>query len=354
MTLSKASHIISKALITGLISCMGMATSSCDSWFFDGQGDCAVHYRVPVTFKENHYGVNVISNELVSRVSLYFFDRDGQFVLSATETAAALQQTGYNMEVDLKPGRYSVLAWAEGYECYQPAVSYIIGGGGAPASVTDLTATLPLKGSDGSLYIDQDIVPLYYGYVTDIEFPDSYGVVTLPEVDLIKDTHIINVSLENIEGTEIAPDAFTVSIESDNSQMGWDNLPVGARAFSYRPWCVTQLSSERGRADGDDALTPVTGLFAEMTVGRLMTDRNPVLVVHRKHDNKDIIRLDLVKFLCMVKGHYPHLVTDQEYLDWTDRHTLSFFIDADLNWYTAGGVYINGWRIVPPQQEVVG
>ena len=51
----------------------------------------------------------------------------------------------------------------------------------------------------------------------------------------------------------------------------------------------------------------------------------------------------------MVKGEYNRAMTDQDYLDRKDSYTMMFFVDADRNWYIAGGVYINGWRIVPPQ-----
>lgn len=340
-----------KAFFTLSAIAVGTLVSSCDSVIFDDQGDCSVHYSVPVVFKENHYGINVISAE-VTKVTMYVYDDRGEFVMSKTESGESLRQPDYKMELELPPGRYSMLVWAEGTPSCLPATSFDIGGGGIPTAISDLSATLPLMtDADGALFIDRDLVPLYHGYLANVEFPDTYGNVVLPELELMKDTHIINVSLENMEGTEIAPDALTVSIEADNSRLDWQNIPLSEPTFSYRPWCVTQLSSERpdeSRSDG--TLTHVTGLFTELTVNRLMATSHPILVVHRNFDNKDIIRLDLVEFLCMVKGHFPHLVTNQEYLDWTDRHTLSFFIDADLNWYIAGGININGWKVVPPQE----
>lgn len=74
-----------------------------------------------------------------------------------------------------------------------------------------------------------------------------------------------------------------------------------------------------------------------------------MLVVHRNTDNEDIIRINLLKYLLMVKGEYNRPMTDQEYLDRNDLYTLMFFISPDKSWYIAGGVYINGWRVVPPQ-----
>ena len=44
-------------------------------------------------------------------------------------------------------------------------------------------------------------------------------------------------------------------------------------------------------------------------------------------------------------------MTDQEYLDRQDDYSILFFIDASNNWYMAGGIYINSWAVVPPQNE---
>ncbi len=175
----------------------------------------------------------------------------------------------------------------------------------------------------------------------------------LPAIDLMKDTNILNVSIENIDGTEISPDAISIFIESDNSRLNWDNSLNGNLSFSHRPWCVTPFSSIRGdesasRADGASDTHTITGLLAEFTTGRLMVDRKPILVIRRTADNHDV-RLDLVKLLCMVRGHYNGGYSDQEYLDRMDFHELTFFVDASLNWYTAGGILINGWNVVPPQ-----
>ncbi len=333
------------AFLTTTAIAVAAAFSSCDT-IFEDQGDCSVHYRVPFTYTHNILNADAFSTQVTS-VTLYVFDSDGRLAFTKTESGEALAAPGYAMDVELKPGRYSMVAWCEGTPAYSPSTSFEIGGSGHPAAATDLTATLPLKGDEGGYYSDLDIAPLFYGYAAEVNCPDTYGKVTLPAINLAKDTNIINVAVENSDGTEIETDALTVHIEASNSFLDWRNDVTGDLSFSYLPWSVTQISSERpGRADNTD---PVTGIFAEMTVGRLMVDRKPVLVVHRTEDDKDIIRLDLVRFLCMVKGHYAGGYSDQEYLDRMDRHTLTFFVDASLNWYTAAGININGWKVVPPQ-----
>lgn len=334
-----------RSFITLTAIAVGSLLSSCEP-IWNTQGDCSVHYRVPFTYTKNMLGTDAFSTQVKS-VTLYVFDSAGRLALKKTAGVEALAASDYAMDVDLLPGRYSLLAWGEGAPAVTPASSFVIGGGDSPASVEELSASLPLEGSGDALCSNRDIVPLFHGYNADVEFPDTYGVVTLQAIDLMKDTNTITVALENLEGSEIQEDALTVSIEADNSRLDWANNVVGNTGFSYLPWSVTLLSSDRSEVRS--GTNPVTGIFAELTTGRLMTDRKPVLVVHRKHDGQDIIRLDLVKFLCMVKGHYPGALSDQQYLDSIDRYTLTFFVDAGLNWYIAGGININGWKVVPPQ-----
>lgn len=347
-----------QALFTISALAAGVLLNSCDSAIFDYEGDCSVHYRLPLTYKMNYLDVDALSTQ-VDRVTVYVYDEQGAYRRTFSATVGQLAQNGYALEFsgdELKPGRYSMLVWGEGHAEGADPTAFAIGGGDSPA-LTDLTATLPLKGSDGSLYSDRDITPLFHGYAAGVELPDTYGTVRLPAIDLTKDTNVITIALENVEGYPIDPGALTVSIEADDSELSWQNVPVGDRLFSYMPWSVTQLESTRpetrfGEEEGDgedEGLTEtgVTGLLTEFTTGRLMADSKPMLVVHRNWDGKDILRLDLVNLFMLVRGHFPW--DGQEYLDRIDRYTMTFFIDADLNWYAAGGINILGWKVVPPQ-----
>lgn len=336
-----------KAFISIAAVAIASALTSCDSMIYDDQGDCSVHYRLPITFTTNILDADAFASQ-VSNVTVYVFDDNGKLALVKKDSGDALKTPGYAMDIDLAPGKYSMLAWCDGNAMASNPTSFTIHNSDSPTAITDLSATLPLSGNAGSLYSDKDIVPLFHGYLENVELKDTYGTVTLPVLNLMKDTNILNIVVENIDGVEIEPDALSVSIEASNSEMIWNNDVVGNKEFKYNPWSVTKLSSEkRTKAD---ASNPMTGLLAELTVGRLMVNRKPILVIHRKSDNKDIVRLDLIKYLCMVKGHYSGQYSDQEYLDRMDFHSITFFLDADLNWYTASGININGWKVVPDQE----
>lgn len=344
MTLSKASLKLSKALIAGTIALMGVATSSCDSIIYDDQGDCSVHYNVAFIYPRDEgfaYHVKTVSLSLVNK--------SGEVVLTKTENGEALAQSGYTMALDALPGTYDIVVWGMGDAAMPDHTAFVLGTG---SNIQSLTATLPLSGSDGNLYSDKDIRPLFHGMLTDVNLPDTYGYIEVGPVELVKDTNVFQILIQSYDGTAIEPSDFSFTIEADNSELAYNNMVTSTTPFAYRPWQVTPVMAEF--EDSSRAGDVINGLLAEMTTGRLMSDRRPTLVLHRNSDGEDVFRIDLIKYLLLVKGEYNRLLTDQQYLDRVSSFTLMFFLDADRNWYTAGGVYINGWRIVPPQQEVIG
>lgn len=332
----------------------GMLSTGCDSLIYDDQGDCSVHYNVSFTdtISADMAFADAFSSQVKS-LTLYLFDTSGQIVTTKTETGEALAAPGYTMELDVLPGTYDLLVWAEGESPVDNPTAFTIGDGNSTTAITSLTATLPLSGSAGSLYCDRDITPLFHSLVRNVEFPDTYGNVNVVNVNLTRDTNIFKVLIQSIDGTEIDPGEFTFSILADNSDLSYTNEVTSTTPFSYLPWQVTRTSASFDRPEGRP-IEEVNGLLAEMTTGRLTVDRTPKLVIHRNSDDMDIIRINLIDYLLMVKGEYNRRLTNQQYLDYTTSFTIMFFLDADRNWYTAGGIYINGWRIVPPQEEIIG
>lgn len=325
----------------------GMAMlSSCHSMIFDDEGDCTPRYHVPFTFTMNMLGSDAFASQ-VTGVTIYVFDKSGHLVLEQSDAGPQLSEPGYRMNVDLQPGTYDILAWCTGTSPVDEHTAFTIGSGDVPA---DFGATLPLSGVAGGLYSDLDITPLYHGYVENVVCRASdYGDIDLPAIDLTKDTNLLKILLENRDGREMKPSDFTISITGDNSEMDYMNNPFGTLGFEYRPWSITPVQSDRSVAR--ETLTQATGLFAECTMGRLMTDRAQRLVITRNTDGATVVSLDLISTLLMVKGNYNRHYPNQEYLDRMDQHTMIFLLNDDLSWYTAGGVNINGWTVVPPQDQ---
>ncbi len=351
MKLTQISHNLFKAFLLPAMIAAGAALISCES-IFDDQGDCSVHYKVSFSYTMNMAYADAFPNQ-VKALTLYVVDKNGNIVAQKTDAGTALANPDYLMDIDVRPGTYDLLVWASGEAVVGNPTAFTIGGGSNPTTISQLTATLPLEGNAGAQYCERDITPLFHGLAADVTFPDTYGTFEVGPVDLTKDTNVFQVLIQSIDGTEINPEEFRFAIEADNSQLSYTNTVISTTSFSYRPWSISATSasfdkpesSKAGQADGQ-----INGLLAELTTGRLIAESTPQLVVRRIPDYTDVIRIDLLKYLLMVKGEYNHQLTNQQYLDRTDHYTLMFFLDSNRNWYTAGGIYINGWRVVPPQQ----
>lgn len=344
----------SRALTAACLVVAAAALSACSSMINDDLRPCTARYLVPITFTHNILDADAFPSQ-VTGVTLYVFDANGNLALRKTDSGAALSKPGYMMEVELPAGTYSMLAWCTGDAADSNPTAFAIGGGERPTAMSQLSASLPLQGTAPELFSDRDIVPLFYGTASGaVCRPGDDGDVILPTVDLMKDTNVLQIVLQNADTqAEMDPQEFRVEVSGTNSQINYLNEVVGSTAFTYLPWSVQSLATENDAAQNtaSRAATVNSGMMTETTMGRLMIDREPRLKVVRTTDDVTIIDLNLTKYLCMVKGHYQAHWSDQEYLDRMDQHTIVFFIDANRTWYTAMGININGWRIVPPQDQ---
>lgn len=334
-----------------LISLVALGAISCDSAIYDSEGDCSVHYRVGFRYTKNGLGADAFG-PLVTRVHLYVSDGQGRIVAQRSIDRQPAEDNSFFIELDVQPGRYDLLAWCEGGSPVPGAASFVIGGGKAPAVISDLGAVLPLQDDASGPYCDRDIVRLYHGMETGVDFPDTYGTVDIGPVYLTHDTKRLSVLLQNMDGSPIGSDEFTFAVEAANNEMDYRNELVSDTRFCYRPWSVDLTSASFDLNDDGEwrahslVRTEANGLLAEFTTGRLVAGRTPFLVVRNSMD-EDVIRVNLIKYLLLVKGRYDGDNSDQNYLDCLDNCTMMFFIENGT--WAKAKVYINGWRIVPPQ-----
>lgn len=99
--------------------------SSCDGAIYDDEGDCSVHYRVTFTYDMNMKFANAFAHEVKS-LTLYVYDRNGNLVMSKTDSGPQLESPDYSMEVDVAPGKYDLLVWAEGESPAASPVSFTV------------------------------------------------------------------------------------------------------------------------------------------------------------------------------------------------------------------------------------
>lgn len=354
--MSDINHLIPSRLRNLTISLVAIGSlASCDSVIYDDEGDCSVHYRISFRYIKNMLGADAFGPQ-VTDINLQIYDQHGNLVLSKSEKRAPTEVNDYWMEVELLPGTYDLLAWCEG-ESLNPDATHFSISGDSEGSLTGSTARLPLSDTGSGLCSDKDITRLYHGFADDVLFPDTYGQVDIAPVYLTKDTNHITVLIQNLDGSDMKESELSIALEADNSVIEWNNDVSGTPAFVYRPWWQQSTVISSGKDSGSNPysrtieLTEATGyhgILAELTTSRLLRDREQYLIVSNTETGETVIRIPLIQYLLLVKGKYPNVKTDQDYLDAYDDFTLMFFTSDDQTWLKSR-VIINGWRIVPPQ-----
>lgn len=321
----------------------GLLASSCDDAIYDDEGDCTAHYRVAFRYDHNMKWADAFPHE-VEAVTLHLIDADGNVVWQRTEDGEPLMHEGYLMDVDVAPGRYSLLAWAGDQDQHSFEI-----GPSARSGRTELTARLLRERSEaGEAVSKEKLSRLYHGHIADVEFPTNEGDhrVTVP---LKKNTNYVKVVLQQIAGLPMETDGLEVTITDDNGMMEWDNSLRPEEVITYRPWAVTPISASISPDSGNGAdlgtASTYTGLMAEFTTARLMEEHRETARLTVRYKDKTVFSVKLIDFLLMVKGEYNREMSDQEYLDRQDAFDLVFFLDEGHRW-TSATLFINSWRVV--------
>lgn len=328
---------IALLVLTAVVFAGGM--TSCDSLLYEGEGDCGVILRFKYDFNMKY--ADAFPNEVHS-VALYVFDQEGKLVTKVVEEGISATSEDYYMTVPVEEGIYDLVAWCGLAETQSFTVPDV-------ATKAELQCRLnTVKDAAGNPRMGTRLGDVFYGCVEDVNLqrlaPGSVNTVVIP---LVKNTNSIKVLLQALENDEtLTHQNYSFEIVDNNAVLGWDNNVV-ASPVCYDPWSKSQASVDVGtKAD------KLTAALAEFSVNRLIkrdTDKAMLVVKDLRYD-KEVIRIALVDFFLMVKGHYGHDMTDQEYLDRQDDYTITFYIDNrkdDVStWFIAMGIYINGWHVV--------
>ncbi|MCD8302073.1 MAG: FimB/Mfa2 family fimbrial subunit [Prevotellaceae bacterium] len=325
----------------GLLAAAGlsMALSACDGLIYDNEGDCSTHYKVRFLYDYNMKHADAFAHEVTS-VTLYLIDKKGNVVWQKTEEGAALAAEGYEMDVDIAPGQYSLLAWCGTRERESFSVPQ-------STMVTGLTKVLKRsRKADGKAYVDTDIDRLFHGYLPDQEFPGGEGTYryTLP---LVKDTNRFRIVLQHVSGRTVDTDRFTFAITAGNGHMNWDNSLLEDETVAYYPWHTGQQEGEihiRG-TQREASFVTFSAAVAELTTARLVKGHEPRLTVTNNETGTTVLSIPLIDYALLVKGFYNSDMGDQEYLDRQDEYNMVFFLNDNECWENAY-IYINSWKVV--------
>lgn len=316
------------------------ALCSCNNVIYDEEGDCSVTYKVRFKYDYNMKFADAFAHE-VNTVTLYLMDKDGNIVWQRTEEGEKLAEEGYAMTVDVAPGQYDLLAWAGTAD----KGSFEFGTGLKGA---DLDCKLLRDyDSDGKAYKDKDLDRLFHGRLTNQTFSETEGTYTYT-VPLIKNTNSIRIVLQNLSGNRLNAEDFTFAITDNNGFMDWDNTVLADETVTYYDWYKEAVYTDFEYDSGDhvsQSKVRYSGVFAELTIPRMMTNHEPRLTVTNNDTHETVFSIPLIDYVLLVKGYDNREMDNQEYLDRQDVYDMVFFLDKDNCWIDTH-IYINSWKVV--------
>lgn len=335
------------------ISLMLLALSSCDGLIYDDLDPCPDNgLRIPFHYDMNMKFADAFQHE-VTEVELFVFTLDGNLVMRKKASGSELKTEDfgtYRMNLDdLTPGTYDMIAWAHG-DNYEP--TFEINDPWASRASEDLYCTLRTTWLADEEYSDTDLRRLYHARRRVTVSKHDQEVVDLPPMMLTKDTNVVRVLLQHLDGSNIDSSHFDFYITDNYTVLDHNNTPGNQTRLTYRAW--DKKSATAGGIGPTRAQTSVSTVVAELSTSRLMArdaDKSRLVVRDVKSD-RVVIDIPLTDYLLMVKGNYNRQMADQEFLDRQDDYSLHFFLDENNDWYTAAGIYINSWHLVPQDTEL--
>lgn len=310
---------------------------------FDDQDPCVRGIRLKLYYDYNMKYADAFPAE-VKNVSVYVSDHEtGAPITQLHVPVGSVKEHEFEVNLDYLPaGRYDFLIW-----CFGETTEYFtINPTKAEEAHPRDNTCLMNEDTDNPNHQSHDIGRLYHGEFTNADCSKENEIVTI-DVPLIKNTNVVHLVLQHLDGTYLDPEQFDISLESDNGHMNHENDLIRGNLRVYHPYLVRSGTTDMEDFMGNDsrAITSASALVAEHTIGRIVKDNSVTLRVRNTDTGEEIINIPFIDYALLVKGKGPRPMTDQEYLDRQDEYSMVFFLDKNLrrmNKY----IYINSWRLV--------
>lgn len=268
----------------------------------------------------------------VKRVDLFVFDENDRFVTRLSDEKASFGRD-YRMPLDLKSGKYHLVAWAGLYER-----SYIFPEDLKVGESTPLDLKVMMRREADAMQ-RTELDALWHSE-TDFEIVDNESRTTV--MDLCKDTNKLRIVVQGEQGMGLSSAVTDFETTIRNGHLNYDNSLLDDEVISYKPYF---------QQDADLGDSSVSAVVAEMNVLRLM-EHEPARLVISDNAGHKMVDIDLVKYLLLTKME-GHAMSSQEYLDRQDEYAMIFFLNRDaMGNYLVVKIQINDWVIRPQDGEL--
>ncbi len=314
-----------------LLALLCISSTSCDRLHEDLQ-PCVTGARLRFVYDYNMEFANAFPSQ-VDCLTLLVYDLDGNYIRTLTAGRPETADEDWRMVIDLPTGKYHLIAWG-GIDCQDASFSFV-----------SQPATTPMNGLKvklNSSFVDpaHALHHLYYGAL-DIEIPpvgdDSEYVEDT--VYMMKDTNDLRIMLANIDGTPADEADYDFSLITDNTLLDWDNNLLNAGETTYTPWT-------RGNAEfGINTIgLTATMAYAEISTSRFVYGNPTTLLITRRSDGYELIRIPLLNVLRQYKSERWGSMETQEFLDRQSYWPITFLLnEGDLN--VSFRIVVDDWLV---------
>ncbi len=338
-----------KRFLWGMMG-LALALTSCE-YIHDDLEPCPSGLSLTFEYDYNLQRADMFADH-VGSVTTYIFDENGAFLTSKTESGSALAGDGYEMRLDLEPGRYQYIVLAG-----QAPFEEMLAGQGAkfrvdePAGGEEMTAlsvTLDHE-ADGSIpHAGMPLDTLWHGMA-----PEPVEVVidkiTRDTVSLVRNTKQIHVALHDLDHPEtLDVENFDFRIYDRNAKLLYDNSVDESDSLIYTPYETWTSSSKPLTADssyvGDDDRIAHADFMTSRLVYHDAGRDDAILSIVNRTTGEEVVRVNLVDMLSRLRTAADiYRYTPQEFLDRGYEYQLTFFLKGDTWEYVNIEIAVLSW-----------
>lgn len=325
---------LKKMNVAALMLAAAVFSNSCDRIHEDLQ-PCDQGFRIRFIYDYNMEFANGFPAQ-VDCLTVLFYDGQGNYVTTRTNTSSDLADENYRMTVDLEPGEYTIVAYG-GMECPEASFSFV-----TPPSDTrlrDIEVRLdPEK-------VGTELHPLFYGRLESSveESSLTYKEVT---VEMMKDTNNLRILLQQVNGEPVDNADYDFRITDNNTLFAWNNDLLPVPMVTYTPWARGNASPGE-LPDGSGASVA----WAEISFSRLVTAASPRLLITHRETGNNVVDIPLKNYLLLLKSQAFASMQNQEFLDRESRWNMIFFLGEGNVWISTQ-ISIKDWNVRVNNEEL--
>lgn len=314
------------------------ASTSCGTLHEDLE-PCPQGFRIRFIYDYNMEFANAFYSQ-VDCLTVLFYDESGKYVQTETVTTSVLADENWRMVVDLKPGKYHILAYG-GLADDKASFSFVTD----PAVTAYHDIEVQMNPDVMTSPVGTELHHLFYGRLdSEVEKNSTdYREITVP---MMKDTNNLRILLQQVSGEPVDNADYDFIITDNNTLFAWDNDLIPVPTYTYWPWARGNASPGE-LPDGSDASVA----WAELSFSRLVTGASPRLLITNKEKGTTVVDLPLNNYLLLLKSQAYASMGDQEFLDRESRWTMIFFLDEKNHWISTT-ITVKDWTVRINNAEV--